>query len=130
MKLLLKYSSTIVFSLTACIFLSHTQAAVQSTPKPLQDTTYIWIPNAFSPDGDGLNDEYRITTNKKLYGYQMTILNIWGERLFYTTKVADAWDGTYKDAPVPRGVYVYVIKYREELRGLPITHTGPLHLIR
>lgn len=95
-----------------------------------QDTFYIWIPNAFSPDGDGLNDEFKVITNMKLKSFSMTVQNIWGERLYAAEYQDEGWDGTYKGELSPRGVYVYIVKYRNELDGLPVTKTGPLHLIR
>jgi gliding motility-associated-like protein len=65
----------------------------------------IFIPNAFTPNGDGKNDQL------KLYGtykeYTMSIFNQWGE-LIWTTKQSTGWDGMSRGKPQPSGVYTYV----------------------
>lgn len=70
----------------------------------------IFIPNAFTPNNDGLNDEFMPVSA----GYtveSMRIYNSWGE-LIYNSNLS--WDGTYKGANVPDGVYVYIVIYQEQ----------------
>lgn len=72
----------------------------------------MMVPNAFSPNGDGLNDEFRIVN----YGYQeildFSIYNRWGEKIFITYDGSEGWDGTYKGQPSETGVYYYRIQAR------------------
>jgi trimeric autotransporter adhesin len=71
-------------------------------------TDQIYLPNSFSPNGDGLNDVWRV------YGYviktvRISIFNQWGERIFTSSNQGLGWDGTYKGKKQPAGVYMYVV---------------------
>lgn len=68
----------------------------------------IYVPNAFSPNGDGTNDIF------KVYGsgfktFLLRIFNRWGEKIFETTNPDEGWDGTYMGKEMNPGVYVYYI---------------------
>ena len=71
----------------------------------------IAVPNAFSPNNDGLNDRFRIITNGNQRIGTFIILNRWGQKLFETTDVRAGWDGTYKGKAQEMGTYYYYIKY-------------------
>jgi gliding motility-associated-like protein len=71
----------------------------------------IAVPNAFSPNNDGLNDRFRIITNGNQRIGTFIILNRWGQKLFETTDVRVGWDGTYKGKAQEMGTYYYYIKY-------------------
>ncbi len=77
----------------------------------------IAIPTAFSPNGDGKNEQYGVLTICPLDNFEFSIYNRWGQKIFLTNDITDKWDGTYKGAPQPIGVYVYFFKYRD-----PYTH--------
>lgn len=66
----------------------------------------VYIPNAFSPNGDGQNEGFSISGVgiKEVEGY---IFNRWGEVIFKFNSLLDIWDGTYKGKTVPIGVYPY-----------------------
>ncbi len=70
---------------------------------------YIFVPSAFSPNGDGSNDVLYVRGNfiAELY---LTIYNRWGEEVFSTTDQTKGWDGTYKGMPADPAVFVYYIK--------------------
>lgn len=73
---------------------------------------YLNIPNAFSPNTDGLNDYFlpRELLSSGLTFFRMSIYNRWGEQIFYTTSLdGRGWDGKYDGKDQPQGVYVYVI---------------------
>jgi gliding motility-associated-like protein len=77
----------------------------------------LYIPNAFTPDGDGVNDVFFFTG----YGImrsdlEFTIHNRWGELIFRTTDFIP-WDGTLNGQACPEGVYVYAIRYRDTAGG-------------
>ncbi|MGB1317520.1 MAG: PKD domain-containing protein, partial [Flavobacteriales bacterium] len=70
---------------------------------------HVYLPNAFSPNGDGINESFGMVGEGYLY-YDLQIFDRWGNRLrFGRFKDATAWDGTYKGKPVPADVYVYKI---------------------
>ncbi|GAB5528175.1 MAG: hypothetical protein Roseis2KO_60470 [Roseivirga sp.] len=76
----------------------------------------ITIPNSFSPNGDGMNDEFRAVYNCAV-DFQMLVYNQWGNIIFHARDIAAGWDGTYEGEPVPSGNYTYRIIYGGELNG-------------
>lgn len=64
------------------------------------------MPNAFSPNGDGINDIYKAKQGyQSLVEFKATIFNRWGQKLFEWTDPADGWDGTFNGKDVAQGVY-------------------------
>lgn len=68
---------------------------------------FVFVPNAFTPNGDGLNDVF-LPQTRNLVSYEMSIVNRWGEIIFKTKNTLQGWDG--KDAPAD--VYVVLINYK------------------
>ncbi len=70
----------------------------------------IWVPNAFTPNGDNKNDFFKpvVMGSFKLSFY---IYNKWGEILFKSDDISTGWDGNYMGKEVPQGVYVWMIQY-------------------
>ena len=69
----------------------------------------VVVPNAFSPNGDGINDVWQIR-NISQYPYaRMQVFDRYGKTVFEGNKSQYAWDGTYKGSPLPVGVYYYLI---------------------
>ncbi|MCB0794447.1 MAG: PKD domain-containing protein [Flavobacteriales bacterium] len=80
------------------------------TVVPLDEDARIFAPNAFTPDGDGVNDVFRISG----YGEQemeLQIFNRWGELIYAGDSTQDPWDGTLNGEPVKQDVYVYRMEY-------------------
>jgi gliding motility-associated-like protein len=78
----------------------------------VQNGCYLDIPNAFTPNGDGVNDYFlpRPTLGKGLATFSMSIFNRWGELIFQTSNTEGrGWDGRFNDVMQPVGVYIYVI---------------------
>lgn len=69
----------------------------------------IVIPNAFSPNGDGLNDTF-IPDSRFIKSFSLKIYNRWGELLFEETNSLSGWDGTYLNNLVPSGSYTYLLE--------------------
>jgi hypothetical protein len=88
----------------------------------------IYIPNAFSPDANGLNERF-IPNSGGMKTYTMRIYNRWGEKLFETSNNEVGWDGNYLDKPVQSGIYVYVIDY-SDYKNRQYQAKGTLHLMR
>jgi len=88
-----------------------------------------YLPTAFTPNGDHLNDVARpyLIHQKSLKSF--SIFNRWGNRLFYTTKEGEGWDGRYQGNPQPNGVYVWVLVF-ENLDGKIVTEKGTITIIR
>ncbi len=68
------------------------------------------MPNAFTPNNDGLNDCYKIKYWGSVDDFEFSVFNRWGNRLFYTKDPGQCWDGTFKGIPQDPGVYIYMIK--------------------
>ncbi len=68
---------------------------------------HAYPPNAFSPNGDGINDIYRIYSSYDFKSFSLLIFDRWGEKVFESNNEANGWDGRYKNEDLPTGVYVY-----------------------
>jgi gliding motility-associated-like protein len=75
----------------------------------------VFIPNMFTPNGDGINDTWKPKISEfSKEGYQMSIFDRWGQRIFHTTNVDDTWDGTVNGKLVaPNTIYSYRIIVRD-----------------
>ena len=69
-----------------------------------------YMPNAFTPNGDGLNDCLSIKNWGDIRQLQFSIYNRWGQLVFYTTNPAACWDGKYKGELQQSGNFIYIIK--------------------
>ncbi|THU39273.1 gliding motility-associated C-terminal domain-containing protein [Niastella caeni] len=74
-------------------------------------TDQVFIPNSFTPNGDGKNDFFRAYGNV-IAGINMKIFNQWGELIYDGSDVSSGWDGKQKGSVQPMGVYFYVIKIK------------------
>jgi gliding motility-associated-like protein len=91
----------------------------------------IWMPSAFSPNNDGLNDQFKPQANRNIPRFEMSIYNRWGQRIFYTRKLEDGWNGLLDNARhADPGTYLYFIRYTCERGNQQITLKGDLSLIR
>jgi gliding motility-associated-like protein len=70
----------------------------------------IYIPSAFSPNKDGLNDTWRINALAAIPNAKVTVYNRYGKVIFETTGNSKQWDGTYKGRPQPTGAYTYLVE--------------------
>ncbi len=71
----------------------------------------VYIPNIFSPNQDGLNDEFIVQSGVELLDLKVQIFDRWGSSMFYSEDVLIGWDGTFKERAVPSNSYVYVVEY-------------------
>ncbi len=70
--------------------------------------SYLACPNAFSPNGDGVNDEWKVSY-RSLREYECHIFNRWGKEMFSSRDPEQGWDGKSGGKTVPAGAYYYVI---------------------
>ncbi|TAH39164.1 MAG: PKD domain-containing protein [Bacteroidetes bacterium] len=71
----------------------------------------LYVPNSFTPNGDGLNDEFKISVFRPCEQYSIVIFNRWGQIVFESEDAGNAvWDGTFKSKMAEEGVYVYLLK--------------------
>ena len=72
--------------------------------------TYFNIPNAFTPNGDELNELFQ-PVGEGVYNFKMRIFNRWGELIFESSDIANGWGGQYKGDPAPIDVYAVYYEY-------------------
>ncbi len=95
----------------------------------IQPESDIWIPQAFTPNGDGNNDVYKPFFSYLPQDYLFIIYDRTGAKVFETKNVDEAWDGRLKNGhPANEGVYVYYIKY-QTARGRLVEKKGTLTLV-
>lgn len=122
---------------------SYRVLAVESANEP--DTSYsniravepiptLYVPNAFSPNQNGVNDVFNFKSVALLpdsigSNFEMQIFNRWGERVFYSQDQNEGWDGQFNGVVCQGGVYVYVIN-AEGLDGSKLYRKGSITLLR
>ena len=99
--------------------------SMQIVTKPCCD---IYMPSAFSPNGDGKNDLFRIIDLGRHVLTDFRIVNRWGEIIFNTADPKQGWDGTHEGVAQDMGVYYYVVKFKCD--GGTQTKTGEVTLVR
>jgi gliding motility-associated-like protein len=70
----------------------------------------LYVPNAFTPNGDGLNDVFKASYGENITKFKMEIYNRWGQKVFESNDMTKGWDGTYQQNML-KGVFVWIIKY-------------------
>ncbi len=88
-----------------------------------------FIPNAFSPNGDGLNDKFKVFNLRYQKLIEMRVFNRWGEQVFATDNPDNGWDGNYKGVPQDAGTFNYLIRVARP-DGQIRTYKGDVILIR
>lgn len=91
---------------------------------------YFYLPNAFTPDGNAINAEFKPVYDCYFKEYIMRIYNRWGEVVFTTQDPADAWDGTYLGASVNDGIYMVQVVYKDLKYDHQEIYNGHVLLIR
>ncbi len=96
-------------NVTILIIQTHPPDTLPPPETPSTGPCYLYVPNIFSPNGDGNNDVLYV----RAPGYTLktfVIYDRWGGKVFSTTDVSQGWDGTYRGKKVNTGVYVYYLK--------------------
>lgn len=88
----------------------------------------IYIPNAFSPNGDGENDNYSVK-GLNMEVVWMKIYNNWGEEV-YSGDLHTPWDGKYNGMVLESGVYGYALLYKNKKTGIQQYSGGPITILR
>jgi gliding motility-associated-like protein len=88
----------------------------------------IFVPNAFTPDGDEYNNTFFASANN-ISEFEMMIFNRWGELIFVGESIHNQWDGSYAGQKSPDGIYIWKINYKD-LNGLDFELVGHVALLR
>ena len=84
----------------------------------------LYIPNSFTPNGDGMNDVFEIFGKTDCDLFKLYIYNRWGNLIYKTDDILNFWDGKVNNEFVQEGVYCYLIV------GKNFTKTGSVSVIR
>lgn len=77
----------------------------------------LYIPNAFTPNQDGLNDLFKPLYHCDIEEYSFRIFNRWGELLYESNDPAEGWNGLYQGHPVKQDIYSYQLGYKPVING-------------
>jgi gliding motility-associated-like protein len=72
----------------------------------------IFVPNAFTPNGDGKNDSWRIPFLDPAFGAEVSVFNRYGQLVYHSKSSIVSWDGTIRGQKQPTGTYVYMISIK------------------
>jgi gliding motility-associated-like protein len=92
----------------------------------------VYRPTAFSPNSDGVNDQWRPYSDCQLGDYRLKVFDRWGGLLYASEEADKGWDGRRQGEDAPAGVYVFVLDYTvvENGRSRTATATGSFQLLR
>jgi gliding motility-associated-like protein len=100
-------------------------AATDSVTIQVTNEIPFTIPNTFTPNGDGINDQWVIEGLKLFDEVRVEIYNRWGQMVYENDNYDNSWQGSYQGKPLPAATYYYVLKLKEEA-----TLTGTVTIIR
>jgi gliding motility-associated-like protein len=90
----------------------------------------VFIPNAFTPNGDGSNDVFRPVFKCVAKNYKLKIYDRYGSVIFETRKINEGWNGKKINSELPNGVYVWLMEYTNPNTKQTILKNGTVALIR
>lgn len=88
----------------------------------------ITIPNVFTPNGDSVNDVFKVSAYN-IAEFRCTIFDRWGLQMFYWDDISKGWDGKVNGKEVPDGNYFYII-YAKDILDKEIKKQGTFLLVR
>ena len=89
----------------------------------------LFIPTAFTPNGDGLNDEWKVYAPANVTDFECMVYDKAGTLLFHTRSIHQGWNGMNNGKYLPAGGYFYSCRYRDEM-GNPHVQKGQVTLVR
>ncbi len=92
----------------------------------------VFVPNAFSPDGDGVNDTFMpIVSGITSDMYEFLVFDRYGQQLFRTSMIGEPWTGQFGDGTLtPVGVYIWKVTGHDRYNGQRVDRTGHVTLVR
>jgi gliding motility-associated-like protein len=90
----------------------------------------LQMPGAFTPNGDGKNDIFRIPPSTRQKIGNFSVYDRYGQKVFMTANPSEGWDGNFHHQPSPSGAYIWSITYTDLLTGKKLAAQGTVLLIR
>lgn len=89
----------------------------------------VWLPNAFTPNGDGKNDYFRPIYRCLLSDFKLSVYDRWGQRIFYSTDPQVSWTGRQNGVQMNVGTYVWVMEYTSASTQQSFRKTGAVTIV-
>ncbi|HMC97269.1 MAG TPA: T9SS type B sorting domain-containing protein, partial [Flavobacteriales bacterium] len=118
---------------TVCLTASDANGCLDTYCAPIQvfDLLTVYVPNAFTPNGDGYNDGFAPVFNLPwVVDYEFMIFNRWGELLHNSVTVGEEWNGWYGGELSQIDVYEWKLKCRDALSGKWLEAIGHVTIVR
>ncbi len=115
------------------LFVANQFGCIDSISKTIitNGTINIWIPNSFTPNGDGLNDVFKAESLSEVSDFNLYIYNRWGQLVFESNNVNIGWDGKFSGEEAQQGVYTWVLTYQSDHnRKIVSRKNGQVTLLR
>ncbi len=90
----------------------------------------IYFPNAFSPNGDGVNDGFRAMKLCQIKEFHFEVFNRWGRLVYQSDRIEDRWNGEHGGVPAPAGTYMYFASFTTSLSEKKYIVKGAIMLLR
>jgi gliding motility-associated-like protein len=97
--------------------------------EPEEGIDKLLIPNSFTPNGDGINDQFLVKAMWDVEEFELYVYERGGNLVFKSKNIEEGWDGTYLGIEIHSGVYAYFIIYKDS-KGNKVKTKGTLNLIR
>lgn len=102
--------------------------------RPYDCHVKAYIPTAFSPNGDGINDVFQpyIDSTQPITSYKFDVFDKWGNHVFLSENINDKWDGKYRNNDSPTGIYIWQLQFTTNQGGLdvPYEYSGEVAIIK
>jgi gliding motility-associated-like protein len=108
-----------------CSVIKGVNAVIIPPPEPM-----VYVPNAFTPNNDGLNDVFKIKIIGETAIHRLRIYNRWGQIVYDDPNLDHQWNGKLKGIELPAGVYVWIFQGLDTYFKKPFEHKGLITLLR
>ncbi|MBL7837300.1 MAG: gliding motility-associated C-terminal domain-containing protein, partial [Bacteroidetes bacterium] len=88
-----------------------------------------FLPNSITPNGDQINDEFKLVGFVNFKSYSLKVYNRWGEMMFNSIDPKQGWNGTFMGEIVPMGSYIYIMEF-EDWTGKKVELKGFVSILR
>ncbi len=120
-------------SYTVCLTVTNEDGCTDEVCRTIvvRDELEGHLPNAFTPDGDGLNDLFiPVFSHTDVMDYEFLIFDRWGEQVFQSVDLGEGWDGTLSGKLVKTEVFVWILRYRAPDSGDRVERRGHVTVLR
>lgn len=100
----------LILVLVSTALQAQTEETTDETTDETTAVSHIEIYNAFSPNGDGINDVLKVKSHSGIEEFRAIIYNRWGQKIYEWTDLNGGWDGNWNGHPAKQGTYFVLVK--------------------